>query len=111
MEINDEYYFICDVDKVKELEGQRFYINDTDVAVFKVDGKIYAVSNICPHKQSANIFEGFVENNSVVCPSHGWIFNLSDGKLHSGGRGLDSYSVKIVDEKIYAKVIPKKLNW
>jgi NAD(P)H-dependent nitrite reductase small subunit len=107
----EDYSFICYEDKLNESEGQRFYINDTDVALFKVDGKIYAVSNVCPHQQASKIYEGFVENSSVVCPLHGWTFKLSDGKLHSGSRGLDAYPVKIVNGKIYAKVVAKKLNW
>lgn len=106
-----DYFFICKEEELEESEGQRFYVNDTEVAMFKVNGKIYAVSNICPHQQSSKIYEGFVENNCVVCPLHGWTFNLSDGKLHSGSRGLDTYPVKIVEGKIYAKVISKELNW
>ena len=111
MEDIEQYSFICEENILKDSEGQRFYVNDTDVAIFKVDNKIYAVSNVCPHQQATKIFEGFVENNCVVCPLHGWTFNLNDGKLHNGSRGLDTYPVKIINEKIYAKVVAKELNW
>lgn len=105
------YYFICAEKDLKDSEGKRFYINDTDVAIFKVEGKIYAVSNVCPHQQASRIYEGFVENNCVVCPLHGWTFSLETGKLHSGSNGLDTYPVKIIEGKIYAKVVRKELNW
>lgn len=108
---SNDYFFICDYDTLKENEGQRFYINDTDIAVFKVEGEIFAVSNICPHQQASKIYEGFVENKCVVCPLHGWTFNLSDGKLHNGSKGLDTYDVKIEDRKVFGKIKSKTLNW
>lgn len=107
----DNYDFVCEESDIKELEGQRFYINDTDIAVFKVEGKIYVVSNTCPHQHAPNIYEGFVENKCVVCPLHGWTFHLDTGNLHSGSRGLETYPIKIIDGKIYAKVVYKELNW
>jgi len=111
MDIINGYNFICDENILKESVGQRFYINDTDVAVFKVNGEIFAVSNVCPHQQATKIYEGFIENNCVVCPLHGWTFNLKNGKLHNGSRGLDTYEVKILDGKVYAKIKTKELNW
>lgn len=106
-----EYSFVCIEEDLKESEGQRFYVNDTDVAMFKVEGRIYAVSNICPHQQASKIYKGFIENRCVVCPLHGWTFSLETGKLHNGSRGLDSYPIKIIDGKVYAKVFTKELNW
>lgn len=106
-----DYFFICSEDELTETEGKRFYLNDTDIAIFKVNGKIFAVSNVCPHQHAAKIFEGFIEDECVVCPLHGWKFDLKNGKLPNGRRGLESYQIKITNRKIYALVIPKKLNW
>ena len=105
------YFFICVENELKGSEGQRFYVNDTDVAMFKVEGNIYALSNICPHQQASKIYEGFIEDNCVVCPLHGWTFSLETGNLHNGRRGLDTFPVKIEDGKIYAKVFSKKQTW
>lgn len=102
---------ICSVDDIEEDAGKRFIINETEIAVFKSNGNIFAVSNICPHQQTALIYDGFIEEGCVVCPAHGWKFDLRTGNKKSGSRGLDSYEVKIVDEIIYVKVVPKRLNW
>ena len=111
MENIEDYFFICEENILKDSEGKRFYVNDTDIAIFKVKNKIYAVSNVCPHQQASKIFEGFVENNCVVCPLHGWTFSLKTGELHNGSNGLDMYPIKNIDGKIYAKVVGKELNW
>ncbi len=112
--MNDEtngFIFACLISDLKENIGQRFYLNDVDVAIFKVNGKIYAVSNICPHQHTAQIYEGFVEKGCVFCPLHGWMFSLDTGNLFGGSKGLDVYETKIIDEKIYVKAEDKKWNW
>ena len=108
---NQEFIYICDIEDLVENKGSRFYINDTDIAVFKVNNNVYVLSNICPHQLAPAIYEGFVQDSCVVCPLHGWTFKLSDGKLHHGGRGLEAFPVKIENGKVYSKVYPKELNW
>lgn len=107
----EEYTKICDVNVLKEKQGKRFLINNVEVALFKVEDNIYALSNICPHQQSATIFEGFIEDGCVVCPVHGWKFDLKTGNIASKSRGLDSFSVKIINGTVFVKVKGKKFNW
>lgn len=102
---------ICKVDDLHEKVGKRFFVDDVEVAMFKVDGEIYALSNICPHQHTAMMYDGFIEGEKVVCPLHGWEFNLSDGKMAQGRKGLDSYEVKIIDDHVFVKVSKKELNW
>ena len=111
MKSSAEYIFVCNENELEESEGKRFYLNDTDIAIFKIGKKIFAVSNVCPHQQATKIYEGFIEDECVVCPLHGWKFILKNGKLESGSRGLDTYPVKTFEGKIYAKVVKKQLNW
>ena len=102
---------ICSVHDVEEGAGIRFIVDETEIAVFKSKGEIFALNNICPHQQTALIYDGIIEEGCVVCPAHGWMFDLRTGNKKSGSRGLDSYEVKVVDENIYVKVVPKKYNW
>jgi NAD(P)H-dependent nitrite reductase small subunit len=102
---------ICDINDLEEDIGKRFIVDETELALFKSNGEIFALSNICPHKQTALIYDGFVEEGCVVCPAHGWEFDLRTGNKKSGSKGLDSYEVKVIDENIYVKVIPKNSNW
>lgn len=102
---------VCKVSDLNEKEGKRFFINDEDAAVFKVDGKIYATTNICPHQQSAIIYDGFIEDCKIVCPAHGWEFDLETGRMPSGGSKLRTFETKIINEYLYVKAERKKLNW
>ena len=111
-QLEDEgFTFICSIEDLIESIGKKFIINDTEIAVFKINSEVFAVSNICPHQQTHLIFDGFIEDEFVVCPAHGWKFNLRTGKKDSGSNGLQVYPVEIVDDKVYVKVLPRQMRW
>ena len=105
------FVFICLLSELNENVGRKFIINDIEIALFKINNEVFALSNICPHQQTHLIYDGFIEDEFVVCPAHGWKFNLRNGKKDSGSNGLDSYPIKISDGKVYIKVHSKKTNW
>ena len=107
----DGFQKICTNSSIKDREGKRFIIDDVEVAVFKVDGEIFALSNVCPHQHTKVIYDGYIENGCVVCPVHGWMFNLKTGKMPSCNAGLDSFPVKIINDQVYVKVVKKELKW
>jgi nitrite reductase/ring-hydroxylating ferredoxin subunit len=109
--MEEEYTKICKVSELKENHGKRFLINEVDVAVFKINEEVFVVSNTCPHQHTTIIYDGIIEDGCVVCPAHGWMFNLKTGKQPTGARGLDSYPVKIIDDEVYAIVKAKELKW
>jgi nitrite reductase/ring-hydroxylating ferredoxin subunit len=109
--MEDAYFKICKLSELKDKRGKRFLINDVDIAVFKVDEEVVVVSNTCPHQHTTIIYDGFVEEGCVVCPAHGWMFNLKTGKQPTGARGLDVYPVKVVEDEVFALVKPKELKW
>jgi nitrite reductase/ring-hydroxylating ferredoxin subunit len=109
--IENGFTKICKLSDLKENIGKRFLINDVDVAVFKVNGEVFIVSNTCPHQHTSVIYDGFIERDCVVCPAHGWMFNLKTGKQPTGAKGLDTFSTKIIDDEVYAIISSKELKW
>jgi NAD(P)H-dependent nitrite reductase small subunit len=105
------YSKICKLSDLKEKTGKRFIIDDVDIAVFKVDGAVFALSNICPHQKTQLIYDGFVEDGIITCPAHGWQFELTTGKIPGSTSGLSSYRVKVINDDVYVKVTKKELNW
>jgi nitrite reductase/ring-hydroxylating ferredoxin subunit len=111
MNQDDDYFKVCKYSDLKEKRGSRFFINDTDIALFKADGIIYALSNICLHQKAGIIYDGFIEDGMVTCPAHGWQYELATGKIRGGIKGLDSFEVKIAGDDVFVKIIEKKLRW
>ncbi len=107
----EEYNFVCSIKDLKNEEGKRFIIDDTEIAVFKVNGEVYALNNICAHQHTALIYDGFIEDGCVVCPVHGWMFDLQTGRMPTNRKGIDAYPVAIDNDKIYVKITKKELKW
>ncbi len=109
--IENDFKKMCRLSELKENAGKRFLINDVEIAVFKINDEVFALSNICPHQHTALIYDGFLEDGCVVCPAHGWKFNLKTGKQPDGRNGLDCFPVKIIDGEVYIKVFKKEMRW
>jgi nitrite reductase (NADH) small subunit len=51
---------------------------DTTIALFRVEGRCYAIANECPHR-GGPLAEGDLEGHIVHCPWHGWTWDVRTG--------------------------------
>ncbi|MCF8259254.1 MAG: nitrite reductase (NAD(P)H) small subunit [Melioribacteraceae bacterium] len=107
----DDFFKVCKLSDLREGCGNKYFIDEVEIALFLVNGEVFALNNVCPHQHAGIIYDGFIENGCVICPAHGWTFQLKNGNRKDGRKGLDSYEVKIQDEYVYVKVFKKELNW
>ena len=49
-----------------------------EMAVFKSNGQLYGIQNICPH-EGGQLCNGWIEGGEVVCPLHRYKFDLKTG--------------------------------
>ncbi len=68
------------LDEVKEKGSVRVEYPPFDVLVAWVDGQVFAIEDACNHA-GASLAEGWLEEKCVVCPMHGYVFDLKDGRL------------------------------
>jgi nitrite reductase/ring-hydroxylating ferredoxin subunit len=52
---------------------------ELDVALYDIDGEIYATHNICTHAL-AFMSDGWLEGDVIECPLHGGRFEVKTGK-------------------------------
>jgi nitrite reductase/ring-hydroxylating ferredoxin subunit len=79
-----------------------------EVALFNVDGQIFALNNVCPHRGGPLIrgtIHASAEGPIVRCPMHGWPFHLASGASVRPGRAT-VYQVRILDETIEVETEP-----
>jgi nitrite reductase (NADH) small subunit len=77
-------------------EARVFRVEGRDVAVVRCrSGEVYAVGAECPHR-GGPLADGLVGNGSVICPLHGFAFDLRTGeaKGHTCER-LATYHVEV----------------
>lgn len=88
------------VDAVPDGTSEVFSINDREVAVFNVDGELYAIDNRCPHQQAA-LQTGTTAGTVVTCPWHKWKFDLITGRCTSHpGSFLTRFEVRTEGSQI-----------
>ena len=59
-------------------EGRCVTVAGKELAIFNVNGRFLAIENRCPHK-GGPLSDGIVAGTTVVCPLHGWRFDLESG--------------------------------
>jgi nitrite reductase/ring-hydroxylating ferredoxin subunit len=107
----NDFRKICDISELQNGRGKRFIVDDKEVAVFKIDDELFALYNVCPHQHFNFIYDGIIEKDCVICPIHGWRFELETGKNPDGGKGLERYPVKVIDDTVCIKVSNTKRPW
>ncbi len=96
---------VCRSIDVVERRGLRIELDiEHDLALFRVNGMVHCVTNICPHKREALIFNGFVDQGTVTCPAHAWRFDICTGSNVSGGGGLRTYEAFERDGSVWVSV-------
>ena len=55
-------------------------VGDEEIALANVAGTVYAISDVCPHRQ-ASLSEGELEGELLMCPRHGSMFDVKTGEV------------------------------
>lgn len=61
-----------------EGEARCVEVDGVAVVVCRVEGVWYALDGTCPHA-GAPLFDGVVSRGHLVCPWHGWQFDVKTG--------------------------------
>jgi nitrite reductase/ring-hydroxylating ferredoxin subunit/DMSO/TMAO reductase YedYZ heme-binding membrane subunit len=67
----DGFVYACAVAEIPDNRARLVCLSGERVAVFKYDGKISAVSNVCQH-QNGPLGEGKILDGCITCPWHGY---------------------------------------
>jgi len=82
-------------------KGVLVAVNGHDVVVFRKGDEILAIGNDCPH-QGGSLCDGWVEGEIVICPVHGWEFDMRSGACMTvPGESLPRYTASVEDGAVY----------
>jgi nitrite reductase/ring-hydroxylating ferredoxin subunit len=101
---------LCAASKLSEGEPLGFKVGDQRVALYKVDGEIFATDDVCSHA-FALLSTGFLKGHVVECPLHGAMFDVRDGRCRSGAyTDIRVFKVEIRDSEIYVHLDHEAAN-
>ena len=86
-------------------EGARTVVHaeGRDLAVVRVGGIVYAIDNVCPHR-NGELGRGDLQGYHLYCPQHAWCFDVRDGKaFFPEGVTVECFEVKEEAGRIFAR--------
>lgn len=77
-------------------------VDGREIALYGVDGDVYATDNICTHGH-ARLCEGFLEGHEIECPLHQGRFDIRNGAAMCAPLtdGIRSYPVRIEGDRVF----------
>lgn len=77
-------------------------IGNMNLAIFRVQDKVYCTDNICTHG-NALLSDGLVEGHEIECPFHQGRFDVRDGRVtcEPAQKSLKTYPVHISNGRVF----------
>ena len=99
--LNEDWKYVCNVEEIEDGLAKMAIINKERIAVFKYDGKLSAVHNVCKH-QMGPLGEGRVVDGCITCPWHGYQYRPEDGCAPAPFKEkLHTYPLQLTGNKIF----------
>ena len=98
-----DFIKVATVDEIPVNESKLVEVDDVRVALFNLDGKIYAIEDICTH-DGGPLVEGEIVNGcQVICPRHGARFDIRTGKALSfpAFEPTNTYAVRVEGQDVW----------
>jgi nitrite reductase/ring-hydroxylating ferredoxin subunit/ferredoxin-thioredoxin reductase catalytic subunit len=78
-------------------------VGKNDIALARNGDEVFALSNVCRHAFGP-LAEGFVDGYHVVCPWHGWRYDMRDGTTDHPNADVRTFAVEVRDGLIWLSV-------
>lgn len=82
-----------------------FEVAGRDIALYNVEGTIFATDNICSHGH-ARLCDGFLEGHEIECPLHQGKFDVRTGQPTCAPVSVPirSYPVKVENGRVWLEM-------
>lgn len=101
------FYHVCDLKDIADDCARIVTLNGESIAIFKYDGKLSAINNVCKH-QNGPLGEGKVVDGCVTCPWHGYQYEPHNGSSPPPfTEKVSTYHLKLEGEKVFVNPDPQ----
>jgi nitrite reductase/ring-hydroxylating ferredoxin subunit len=96
------WHRVASLSDLREGEGFPVELNGLAIALYRIDGAIHAIDDVCTH-EFAVLSQGFVQDGAVECPLHAAQFDIATGACLCGpaAQDLRTYAVRQDGDDIF----------
>lgn len=96
-----EFVDVCASFEVAEGRASVHSLAGRPIALVRVEGRVYALDNRCPHRGDGELGRGDLEGFHLSCPLHAWCFDVRDGAaFFPSGAKLETFEVRESEGRI-----------
>ena len=97
-----EFVTVGDSSEVAEGDLKAFDVNGAEIAVARVNGELFAFSDICTHRHCNLATGGELDDHTIECECHGSVFDIRTGAVVNppAEDPLETYEAREVDGQI-----------
>ena len=95
---------VCSKSELLPGEFRVAYDGDTAIAVFNIDGELYAIEDVCTH-DGGELAGGPIDGFAIECPRHGAKFDVRTGAALCAPAYLPTakFPVKVEDDVVWTR--------
>jgi len=83
---------------------REFQIDGKTFALANVEGKLFAVNNVCMHR-GGPLGQGELVGQVVTCPWHGWRYDVTTGRVVTNPAvRVETYRVEVRGDDVFVDV-------
>jgi nitrite reductase/ring-hydroxylating ferredoxin subunit len=99
-----DFVEVATLDQLAPGQGMTVTVRGVPVALFNVDGTVYATDDACRHA-GASLGAGELRGHIVRCRAHGWRYDVTTGQtVHDPEYRVTRYPVQVVEGTILVDV-------
>ncbi|MFM7699111.1 MAG: non-heme iron oxygenase ferredoxin subunit [Limnohabitans sp.] len=104
--MDDSWIDVMALEDVFEVEVMAVNVQGKEIALYEVQGELYATDNLCTHG-AARLSDGFLEGREIECPFHQGRFDVCTGKALCAPLTEDIrvYPVRIDNKRVFVNMV------
>jgi glycine betaine catabolism B len=108
---NDDFVRVAETKDIQTSQMKEVQIESEDVCIANVDGKYYAIGNVCTH-EGGPLADGVLDGYEVECPWHQSKFDVRTGKVTNppASESEPTYEIKVDGNSILVKKRPTAIE-
>ncbi len=94
---------VCRVEDLPDGQVRHVKIGKQDIALARVGEEYFALSNLCRHAFGP-LSDGILDGHYVMCPWHGWRYDLRDGTTDHPDADVRTYEVSVSNGEVLVRI-------
>jgi len=103
--MSDNWIDLLAIEQVNQSDVTAVNVQGREIALYEIDGQIYATDNLCTHG-AGRMSDGFFDGREIECPLHQGRFDVCTGQAMCAPltENIRVYPVQIENKRVFVNM-------